>query len=186
MHDAAVALFADVGIDGFTMEALAERSGVARSTIYRHWPDRAELLAGVFVAVSPVVDDDPEEHLVERLSRRAWTMATGMEQEWGRLFPFVVAAAQHDRSVRDALDRFNAQRRGETMDVIEQAAERGEVELPEHLDWVLDRYIAPFFLRMLVTGEPIEDDFVEFQLERVFRELGLTSEDLAGRISRAR
>ena len=42
--DAASDLLAEAGVVGFNVDAVARRSGVARTTIYRHWPDANELL----------------------------------------------------------------------------------------------------------------------------------------------
>ena len=42
--EAAAELIAECGFGRASIEAISERSGVARSTIYRHWPDRLELL----------------------------------------------------------------------------------------------------------------------------------------------
>jgi AcrR family transcriptional regulator len=41
--DAAVALFAEHGIDGTSMDAIARRSGVSKATIYKHWPNKDAL-----------------------------------------------------------------------------------------------------------------------------------------------
>jgi len=42
--DATLALVAEGGIDGFTMDGVAKRSGVAKTTLYRHWDSSNELL----------------------------------------------------------------------------------------------------------------------------------------------
>ena len=42
--DAVLTLVAEAGIDGLTMEAVAERVGVSLRTVYRYFPDRASLL----------------------------------------------------------------------------------------------------------------------------------------------
>jgi AcrR family transcriptional regulator len=41
--DAAVALFAEHGIDGTSMDAIARRSAVSKATIYKHWPNKDAL-----------------------------------------------------------------------------------------------------------------------------------------------
>ncbi|HEV3117001.1 MAG TPA: TetR/AcrR family transcriptional regulator [Gemmataceae bacterium] len=41
--DAALALFAERGIDATSMDAIAEASGVSKATIYNHWPDKDAL-----------------------------------------------------------------------------------------------------------------------------------------------
>jgi TetR/AcrR family transcriptional repressor of mexJK operon len=46
--DAAGALFLDRGIPTSTMEAVAERAGVSKMTLYSHFPDKSALLAAVF------------------------------------------------------------------------------------------------------------------------------------------
>lgn len=43
--DAAIALLAERGIDGTTMTAVVERSGLARATVYLRWPNRQALVA---------------------------------------------------------------------------------------------------------------------------------------------
>lgn len=41
--DAAVSLFAERGIDGASMDAIARTSGVSKATIYKHWPNKDAL-----------------------------------------------------------------------------------------------------------------------------------------------
>ncbi|MEX1280276.1 MAG: helix-turn-helix domain-containing protein, partial [Acidimicrobiia bacterium] len=65
---AAVEVVAERGFSGATIDAIAQRSGVARSTIYRHWPDRGDLLLeAVSDRVGPVeasVTGDLREDLI--------------------------------------------------------------------------------------------------------------------------
>ena len=53
--DAVLALVAESGYGAVTIEAVAARSGVAKSTIYRHWPGRAELVNDAFRTLQPPV-----------------------------------------------------------------------------------------------------------------------------------
>ena len=41
---AALDLLGEVGYGGLTIEAVAHRAGVGKSTIYRHWPGTLEML----------------------------------------------------------------------------------------------------------------------------------------------
>ncbi|HET7217036.1 MAG TPA: TetR/AcrR family transcriptional regulator [Vicinamibacterales bacterium] len=45
--DAALALFAERGIDGTSMDAIAGASGVSKATIYKHWRDKDALCLDV-------------------------------------------------------------------------------------------------------------------------------------------
>jgi AcrR family transcriptional regulator len=49
--DAAAHLFADRGIDGTSMDAIATTSGVSKATIYKHWPDKDALCLEVMLRV---------------------------------------------------------------------------------------------------------------------------------------
>lgn len=56
---AALRLFVEGGPRAVTVDAVSESSGVAKTTIYRHWTDRAHLLADTYRACLPVVDEPP-------------------------------------------------------------------------------------------------------------------------------
>lgn len=62
---AALDLFVQGGPRAVTIEAVSEGSGVAKTTIYRHWPDRAHLLADTYRSCLPVVPE-PEADLDAR------------------------------------------------------------------------------------------------------------------------
>lgn len=67
---AALALFVAGGPRAVTVDAVCERSGVAKTTIYRHWPDRAHLLADTYRNCLPVVprpdtSESPRDGLVQ-------------------------------------------------------------------------------------------------------------------------
>lgn len=49
--DAAARLFAEHGIDGSSMDAIAAASGVSKATIYKHWPDKNALVLEVMSAL---------------------------------------------------------------------------------------------------------------------------------------
>ena len=53
--DATIELIVEGGFTAVTIEAVAARSGVAKSTIYRHWPGRVELMHAAFHELKPSV-----------------------------------------------------------------------------------------------------------------------------------
>jgi TetR/AcrR family transcriptional regulator of autoinduction and epiphytic fitness len=66
--DAARELLAEGGIDRVTVEAITARSGVARSTLYRHFPTSTEVLAAAFQRLlPPLATPSPDGPLRERL-----------------------------------------------------------------------------------------------------------------------
>ena len=77
--DATVDLLGEVGHGGTTVEAIAERSGVAKTTIYRHWPSRAPLLIDAFHCRVEHVEATPTGDVRADLwpSPRAWPPSSG-------------------------------------------------------------------------------------------------------------
>ena len=48
--DATIELFADLGFEGVSIEAVAERAGVAKSTVYRRYPSKIDLVMAAWLA----------------------------------------------------------------------------------------------------------------------------------------
>lgn len=170
---AAAELAAEDGFARTTIDAIAERSGVARSTIYRHWPDRADLFAEAFAVVCSVHEAPDLGSLASDLRHKARLLARGLREEtWGRILPSLVGAADHDDDLDRALRTFNTQRRSEAIELLQRAVARGEIEEGVDLEGALERFIAPLFFRRLMTGLPVDDDLVERQLQAICAELG--------------
>lgn len=100
--DAAIALFAERGIDAASMDAIAEVSGVSKATIYKHWPNKEtlclEALGYLFGADTrhPVPDTgDLRADLIARLSRQP---AEDRRQIRERIMPHVIAYAAKNRA----------------------------------------------------------------------------------------
>jgi TetR/AcrR family transcriptional regulator, regulator of autoinduction and epiphytic fitness len=95
-------LIAEVGFEGTNIELIAERSGVSRTTIYRHWPDPAQLYLEAF---DPPSDDVALPSLTGRTLE---DLRTYLQHVADRLNDdrFAAAlAAQIDKSQRDAAYR---------------------------------------------------------------------------------
>ena len=58
--DATITLLIEGGYRTVTMEAVAAASGVAKSTIYRHWSNRDTLISDAFHALKPPIPVSPE------------------------------------------------------------------------------------------------------------------------------
>src|SRR5438552_11331081 len=125
--DAALTLFEKGGYPATTIESIAARSGVAKTTIYRGWPNRAALMVDLLLRVAaeaapPPVGRDP----VRALRTELLLVAEAAEALPGRLLMALLGEAQHDPDVRAALlgGLFDPRRRA-TAQVIRQAQDQG-------------------------------------------------------------
>lgn len=171
--DAAATLLVEEGFERITIDGIADRSGVARSTIYRHWPDRAELLLDAFTVVCSVTDVPDQGSLAADLRAKGHDLARGLQHEaWGRMLPSLVGASAHDDDLRRALLAFNAERRRDALRLLERAQRRGEVAKGVDVRSALERFIAPFFFRRLMTDDKLDRAFVERHVEATCRAVG--------------
>jgi AcrR family transcriptional regulator len=164
---AARALFEEGGYTSATVEAIAARSAVAKTTIYRWWPNRAALLVDVLVseasAVAPApAAGDPLRALRGEL-RRGAIAANGF---MGRLLTSLLGAAQEDPEVRAALlQGLFYPRREASAAAIQRAQTAGMLrsDVPPYI--ITDMLFGPLFYRMFVQHEPVTVQFVD----RVFQ-----------------
>ncbi len=162
MLDAARELFAAGGYTAATVDAVAARSGVAKTTIYRWWPNRAsllvELLAEVHTAAVPLpASGEPVRAILGEL-RDAATAANGLT---GKLLTALIGEAQHDPEVRaELLEGLFYPRRATTARVIRRAQDKGELRPDVPPDIAADLLFGPLFYRMLVRHDPVTTTFM--------------------------
>lgn len=113
--EAATELLVEGGAQALTVDAVSERSGVAKSTMYRQFPSRIDLLVEVLRHNVPPIDPDvPPGTFEESLRSRLHEMATKLsDPDWARIFPALIslknvipdihALTEDDRAARCAL-----------------------------------------------------------------------------------
>jgi AcrR family transcriptional regulator len=159
---AARELFEAQGYAGATIEAVSARSGVAKTTIYRWWPNRAsllvEVLAEVHTAAVPLpAGGEPVRAIVGELR----DAADAMNGLTGKLLTALLGEAQHDPEVRaELLDGLFYPRRAATARVIRRAQETGAIRPDVPLDIAADMLFGPLFYRMLVRHGPVTKTFM--------------------------
>ena len=154
--EAASDLLAETGFAGVSVEQIAARSGVAKTTIYRHWPSRGALLADVCrkPEEAPALREtgDLRADLVAVLGGLARALRGA---PWARVLASLVDAAERDPELARVHRDVVRERQRPLRVILERGIERGE--LPETLD--LDRAVAllvgPLFYRRFISHEPV-------------------------------
>jgi len=90
---AAIELFVAGGPAAVTVEAVSEESGVAKTTIYRHWTDRAHLLADTYRACLPTIENpDPGRDAVRGLADVVGSLVVAMgAHPTRRALPYLIS-----------------------------------------------------------------------------------------------
>lgn len=167
---AALDELAEVGYAAFAMESVAARAGVGRSTLYRHWNDRLQLIADALetLNVQPAPPERPEEetarqHVEDLLRHLTGALARSRVAD---CLPALVHAAEQDAGVREFLHGYSARRRQALVDAIAVGVERGEFR-PGDPDVSADALSGAVFYRRLMTGRPVAPDEVPALVDEV-------------------
>jgi len=156
--DAAVDILNEQGYGGFTIEAVARRSGAGKPTIYRWWKTKSELFMELYnreaAALMPVEDlGSMRDELIAQIASifRFWR-----ETACGQAFRALIAESQIDAaSLARLRDQFMPPRRNLARAILERAVQRGEVRLDD-IDVALD-LLYGFSTYHLITNQ-ISDD----------------------------
>jgi len=155
--DATVAELIDHGYAGLTVDGVAARAGVNKTTLYRRWGGRESLIVDAvetFAAAQAQVPDsgDIEEDL--RLWARS-ILATLTGPVSGALVRAVFGGAGDSPQVQELRHRFWLTRSSLVMPMVTRAIERGQLPAGTAADEVIRHVGAPLYYRLLVIGEPL-------------------------------
>jgi AcrR family transcriptional regulator len=151
---AAVQLIGEKGYDGFTMAAVADRAGVAKTTVYRRWQTRSELalatVASTMSRVNIVDSGDLRADLADFARRLAEAYRSpGIRQLVGEL----AHATVQRREVENVFRRRALTRRAAVADSIRRAADAGLLRPDADPELILDQINGVLHYRLIVSND---------------------------------
>ncbi len=150
------------GFSGASVDEISRRSGIAKTTIYRHWPVRAELLRDACATIGTPLDvpdaGDLRADLLALLTQLALLLRSA---PWTSVLPSVIDAAERDPEIAAMHARLQQGYTAPFVAVILRAMQRRE--LPEETDvsTVVAALTGPLFYRRWFSREPLTDEFVQ-------------------------
>jgi AcrR family transcriptional regulator len=172
MLRAATDLVLDRGVDRFSVDEVARRSGVAKTTIYRHFASAKELLVAALdrtMEAPPTPDTGSlRQDLLEYLASVRPTFA---DVPLRNLFFEIYTASARDPELRALQHTLMRGRAGPTRTIFENARARGE--LPPDLDYPTMAEIVqgPFIVRSMFRPETLADVDLEALADRLVADL---------------
>jgi AcrR family transcriptional regulator len=153
-----------------TVEAIAERAGVSKATIYRWWPNKAAIVMDGFLSiVSAEVPFPHTGHAQEDLRIHMRRLARAFSGEIGRTVSALIAGGQTDSELAEALrSRWLSVRRKEAKEILELGIERGELREDLDPEVAVDVLYGPIYYRMLVGHAPLDSDFADALSGHIF------------------
>jgi AcrR family transcriptional regulator len=165
-------LLAEAGLGGISVDEVSRRSGVAKATIYRHWPSREALLLDAcaqLAARSPVPDTGCLRTDLEAL---ACSAASGLERPSASIMPSIIDAAERDEKLAKLQFQMHSEIRRAFVFVIERAQERGELAGSQDAMEVVASILGPILYRRYFSREKLDEAFAKKVVERALRKSG--------------
>ena len=154
--DATLAELVDRGYEGMSVETVAGRAGVHKTTVYRRWGSKERLVAEALETAAESRIGAPETGYVEgdlRVLARA-IQATLSGREGVAAVHALVSGARVSPEVGRIARRFWATRMAQVGPIVERAVERGQLRRGTRTAEVIEHLAAPLYYRLLVRGEP--------------------------------
>lgn len=182
LREAALELLAEIGYDRLTIDAVAARVHAGKTTIYRRWSNKAELIVDALNAHKGTKDPQGEREFPDTGSLRgdleeiACSAASGDSQFDTQVMIGLVTALPRDPELREVFrERFVVPRTAAMKQVFEWAVARGEISEVRNLDLLVSLFPALVLHQLLVVGETPDLDFTQFVIDDVILPLATSS-----------
>lgn len=163
-------LLLEGGFGAVTVEKIAERAGVSKATIYKWWPNKAAVVIDGFLAAAterlPIPDTGSA---FQDLLVHATNVTRFMLSREGTIITELIGEGQFDAGLAEAYQtRYIHPRRLEARQLLERGTRNGELKDKLDIELSIDLIYGPIFYRLLVTGGPLDDAYIENLLNSVF------------------
>jgi AcrR family transcriptional regulator len=164
--DAAWDLLVHGGYAGLSVDEVAERAGVAKTTLYRRWPTKDHLAIAVaarMLGQVPIADTGDLQAdltgftgaLADTLNRVRLAGQPGGPESAGLLAELVAAAARHE-DIGAVVRAGFGQRHALAVARLHRAREREGLRADIDPDLLIDQLAGPLYYRVLITGTPVD------------------------------
>jgi AcrR family transcriptional regulator len=160
---ATLAELAEAGYAALSLESVARRAGVHKTTLYRRWGTREELVLDAMLerAGERISVPDTGSLRMDLLELARTAAANAASPEVAAVARAVAAQSPYDSRLAAASRRFWAERLELDAVIVERAIERGEVDPGVEPKQVIETVLGPIHLRLLLSGERVDSRFLE-------------------------
>lgn len=174
---AALELFVEGGVEGTSMQGIAQRAGVGKLTVYRRWSSKEELLARAIesargdIPEPPADDATPVPDLIERaIPAAAETLAA--PEFRATVARILGSSVSHPALMEASWERYILPRRRAARALLDRAIEDGILAPDTDVDILTDMMVGAVLYRVL-QPEPLDVPGARRYLEIVYRQAGL-------------
>jgi AcrR family transcriptional regulator len=162
---ATLEVLAERGVSGLTVEGVAARCGVAKTTIYRRWRSKEDLALAALVGIVDRQAQRPRNLGDARAELLAFVMRLIRALDStlvGRVIHGLVSELAADPELARAFrEQVLTRRAAELNQILERGVERGDIRPGARAGIALDVLLGPVYYRLLVSGMPLTREFAE-------------------------
>lgn len=157
------------GVRSLTVEAVAARSGVAKTTIYRRWRDRDELALAILIDMTAAVNAPPDLGDTRMELLTFVKTATRIIKVDRIVQGLVSEIATKPHLARAYRERIVDLRLAEVKSVIDRGIARGDLPPDTDVRVAHELLVGPLFYRLLFSGAPLNKAHAGQVVESVMR-----------------
>lgn len=165
---AATDLLVEGGPNAVTIDAIVARSGVAKSTIYRHWPSRDDVLLAVIESCAPrLPEPGPDVEVVDALRVVLYAMVAALnDPEWARVVPALLMLKNHEAGIKAIDERLEHEQDQVVSALLARAAAEGVVVDDLDAQEAVTQLLGPLLFAHLTESVKLDDGFADRTLDR--------------------
>lgn len=151
--EATVDLLVEGGLSDLSVDAIAERAGVSKATIYRHWDTRQQVVMEALTALKREESIPDTGSLRGDLVQMLTAIAEHLGTPSASVYSVLCGIAEHDPELAEMRRTFSAARRLAMRTLLERAVERGDLPRDVDLELLIGRLVGPLFYMRMTRGE---------------------------------
>lgn len=167
---AAYDLLLESGFGAVTVEKIAEQAKVSKATIYKWWPNKAAVVMDSFMSAALSRLPVPDTGSVRNdIAIQVTNLAKFLTSREGKVINELIAEGQSDPKLAEEYrSRYFSPRRLESHRILERGVHRGELKQDLDIELTIDLIYGPLFYRLLITGEKLDETFIESLINYAF------------------
>ena len=165
-------LLTESGLGGVSVEEVSRRSGVAKTTIYRHWATRAALVIDACSQINTKQDVPDTGSFEGDITAFLTSMATLLRTaRWSSVVPSIIDAAERDPDMAQIHSIIQRGHAAPLQEIIARAVRNGEIPMSTDPSPLIAALLGPLFYRRWFSREPLDDTFVKAVVQNVISQL---------------
>jgi AcrR family transcriptional regulator len=159
------------GLAGASVDEISRRSGVAKTTIYRHWPTRADLLQEACSSIGTPLDVPDTGSVEGDVTALMMNLAQLLRSaKWTSVLPSVIDAAERDPDIAAMYSRIQEGYSAPLQSILQMAMRKGELPKTTDIALLVAALTGPLFYRRWFSREPVTSAFAKQIVRLVIRQ----------------